>query len=277
MISIKLAGVPEHFNLPWHLLLESGALAASDIELTWEDVPEGSGAMIRALNEGELDAAVLLTESAAAGIAKGGDFDVLSVYVETPLIWGVHVPVDSRFSEVEELRSAKFAISRYGSGSHLMSFALAERHGWPTDELRFEVVGTLAGAIESFRNGESDVFLWEKFMTQPVVDAGDFRRVGEFAAPWPAFVVAATFAAITNKREAIDLVVDRVFAAAAALAQSEDAAATIAARYGLEPSAVAAWLAVTRWGSARSRAAQRSRVDAAISAVKAVLEETGAL
>lgn len=272
-----IGGVPEHFNLPWHLLSESDALADSGIAFEWQDFPGGSGAMVRALNEGRLDAAVLLTEGAAAGLAAGGDFEVLCLYTETPLIWGVHVPAASRFSEVEELREARFAISRYGSGSHLMSFALADSLDWPTERLEFVVVGTLAGAIESFRNAESDVFLWEKFMTQPVVDAGDFRRIGEFAAPWPAFVVAATHAAIAAKGEGIDRVLAGVYETAAGLTRSEDAARSIAARYGLEESAVADWLRVTRWETASGRAEACDRADRAIKAAALMLTKTGAV
>ena len=42
MTSIKIAGVPEHFNLPWHLAIEDGDFEASDINLRWTDVPEGT-------------------------------------------------------------------------------------------------------------------------------------------------------------------------------------------------------------------------------------------
>ena len=31
MTTIKIAGVPEHFNLPWHLCIENGEFKAEDI------------------------------------------------------------------------------------------------------------------------------------------------------------------------------------------------------------------------------------------------------
>ena len=52
MISLRVAGVPEHFNLPWHLLLESGGARALGLDAAWRDVPEGSGAMAAALEDG---------------------------------------------------------------------------------------------------------------------------------------------------------------------------------------------------------------------------------
>ena len=66
MKKIKIAGVPEHFNLPWHLCLESGAFAKESIDLQWTNVPEGTGKLCPMLRSGETDMAVILTE----GIVK---------------------------------------------------------------------------------------------------------------------------------------------------------------------------------------------------------------
>ena len=66
MKTIKIAGVPEHFNLPWHLCLENGEFEEAGIDLQWTDVPEGTGKMSQMLRDGETDIAVILTE----GIVK---------------------------------------------------------------------------------------------------------------------------------------------------------------------------------------------------------------
>src|SRR5690606_19533964 len=121
MIKLRVGGVPEHFNLPWHLAREGGAAARLGVDLQWQDFPDGSGAMAAALRGGELDAALLLTEGAVAGIAAGAGFRVVRWYTESPLIWGIHVPAASPLTDVAELASARYAISRYGSGSHLMA------------------------------------------------------------------------------------------------------------------------------------------------------------
>src|SRR6185503_12780182 len=72
MTLLRIGGVPEHFNLPWHLALDEGAARAAGVDVQWQDFPDGSGAMAHALREQRLDAAMLLTEGAVAGIAAGG-------------------------------------------------------------------------------------------------------------------------------------------------------------------------------------------------------------
>jgi ABC-type nitrate/sulfonate/bicarbonate transport system substrate-binding protein len=189
---------------------------------------------------------MLLTEGAVAGIARGGRFRIVSLYTRSPLVWGIHVPADSPIRSENDLRGARYAISRIGSGSHLMAYVHARERGW-REELVFQTVGSLDGAIEAFAAGRADVFLWEKFMTKPVVDAGRFRRVAEFVAPWPAFVVCASERALRDKREAVAATLDRVLAVAATVAADPSTPANIAARYGLLASDAAEWLAATQW------------------------------
>ena len=249
MIRLRVGGVPEHFNLPWLLALEAGRFVPLGIELTWRDHPGGSGAMAKALRDGELDAALLLTEGAVAGIADGAPFKVASLYTESPLLWGIHVPATSRLKTVPDVRGARYAISRRGSGSHLMAVVHAQAQGWPVAALDFVTVGNLDGAVAAFAAGTADVFFWEKFMTQPLVDAGRFRCVGEFAAPWPAFVVCVADAADEEQRAALARSLTLVLGEAATLRARPDAGAVIAGRYGLAPSAVTEWLATTCWAT----------------------------
>ena len=62
MNQVKIVGVPEHFNLPWHLCLENGEFEKENIDLQWTDVPEGTGKMCQMLRDGSTDIAVILTE-----------------------------------------------------------------------------------------------------------------------------------------------------------------------------------------------------------------------
>jgi sulfonate transport system substrate-binding protein len=247
MITLKIGGVPEHFNLPWHLAIEQGAPAQLGIDLHWQDYPDGSGAMAAALRSGELDAALLLTEGAVAGIAAGGGFKVASLYTDSPLLWGIHVPAASQLRAVGDIRGARYAISRRGSGSHLMAFVHAREQGWPLEALELVIVRNLAGASDAFATGAADVFFWEKFMTKPLVDAGRFRRVGEFVAPWPAFVLCVADTVDAEQRGAVARLLRLVLAQAAALAVRSDAAVLIGNRYSLEPRDVTEWLGTTRW------------------------------
>jgi ABC-type nitrate/sulfonate/bicarbonate transport system substrate-binding protein len=246
---LRIGGVPEHFNLPWHLAIESGELRALGVDARWRDYPEGSGAMAAALGADELDCAMLLTEGAAAGVAERGGFSIVSLFTESPLIWGIHVPADSTLQAVADLERARYAISRLGSGSHLMSVVHARERGWRLERSQLVVVRTLQGAIEAFAAGTADVFLWEKFMTKPLVDAGRFRRIGEFVAPWPAFVVCASAGALATLRAEISTALRCVLRTAGELAGRPDRAELIASRYGLRAEDVAEWLRSTRWAS----------------------------
>jgi sulfonate transport system substrate-binding protein len=247
MIEIKVGGVPEHFNLPWHLAIEAGVPQRVGVGLTWRDYADGSGAMVAALRAGELDAALLLTEGAVAGVANGGGFRIASLYTESSLIWGIHVPAKSRFMRVADIRGARYAISRLGSGSHLMAFVHARSQGWPVDALELVTVRNLAGAVDAFANDAADVFFWEKFMTKPLVDAGRFRRVGEFLAPWPAFVLCVADGVGAPQRAELRKLLAAVLDEAKALVARPDAPAVIGRRYSLEPTDVAEWLRSTRW------------------------------
>jgi ABC-type nitrate/sulfonate/bicarbonate transport system substrate-binding protein len=249
MIKLRVGGVPEHFNLPWHLALAERKLEADGIELAWRDYPGGSGAMAKALRDGELDAALLLTEGAVAAVSDGVPLVIVSRYTDSPLVWGIHVPAASRFRAVEELRSARYAISRTGSGSHLMAIVHAKTQNWPVDSLALVPVGNLEGAVAAFAEGRADVFFWEKLMTKPLVDAGKFRRVGEFTAPWPAFVVCAARSLDGERRAALGRAVAVVLEEARALRSRPDAAQLIASHYGLRADDVGEWLETVRWSA----------------------------
>jgi len=247
MIKLTIGGVPEHFNLPWHLALQARRFEPLGIEVVWRDYPGGSGAMAKALRDGEVDAALLLTEGAVAAVSDGVPLTIVSLFTGSPLVWGIHVPAASRFRAVAELEGARYAISRTGSGSHLMAFVHARAQGWSVDTLSLVTVGNLDGAVAAFAADRADVFFWERLMTKPLVDSGQFRRLGEFTAPWPAFVVCAARALGEEGRAALHEVLDAVLDEARALRARPDAPQVIAARYGLRPGDVAEWLEHTRW------------------------------
>ena len=101
MARLIVGGVPEHFNSPWHLAIESGAFAAAGFDVEWQTVDTGTGTMCRALNEGQLDVAVALTEGVVTDILKGGEHRILGVYVSSSLSWGVHVASSSDYDSLE--------------------------------------------------------------------------------------------------------------------------------------------------------------------------------
>ncbi|MEL6870320.1 MAG: ABC transporter substrate-binding protein [Pseudomonadota bacterium] len=233
-------GVPEHFNLPWYQIADQGLI-------TWTDVPEGTGAMLDKLSAGDAQMALLLTDGAVAGIAKGAPVRIIGCYVESPLVWGVHVAAGSDFYKPADITGRAFAISRFGSGSHLMAGVYAAARDWAHGALDYVVVDNLAGARRALPAGDADIFLWEVFTTKPYVDKGEFRRVDEIPTPWPAFVACvhrdADAATVATARDLLERALQR----AAALAGNDHAREIFADRFKLEIEDAGEWLARTRW------------------------------
>lgn len=247
MKRFKIGGVPEHFNLPWRLAIEEGRFKKAGIELHWSDMTGGTGQMIKGLQAGTLDVAVLLTEGITRAILKGLDAKIIAVYVQSPLCWGIHVSANQPNIELADLDSSTFAISREGSGSHLMSYVLAQREGWESSALSFNVVGDIYGGLWALNHGEANGFLWEKYTTQPFVDQNKCKRIGEVYTPWPCFVIAVRNEVLQDDAALLRQVIDIVQQRAAQLKASTDAAEVLAWRYALKKNQVDAWLRQTEW------------------------------
>lgn len=249
MQPLRIGGVPEHFNLPWHRAIRRKQFEQTGISLEWADYPGGTGAMMQDLRNGVLDIAVALTEGVVTEIANRQSCRLLQLYVESPLVWGIHVAASSVFQKVDELEGKRYAISRMGSGSHLMAFVNAQQHGWNSRELSLVTVGNIEGARQALARKEADVFMWEKFMTKPLVDSGEFRRVGECITPWPCFALAASENALAQKTEAIPKLLQVINQATQDLMNDPEADRQIADRYHLQPEDARAWLSQTKWAT----------------------------
>jgi len=247
MIPLKIAGVPEHFNLPWHLAIENNGFESAGINLEWTDVPEGTGKLCQMLRDGETDVAVILTEGIFKDIVAGNNSKIVQVYVQSPLIWGIHVGAKSDYRTLADLKKGKVAISRHGSGSHLMAFVNAQNEGWEADSLKFEIVNTLAGAVDALTDGSADYFMWERFMTKPIVDKGIFRRVADCLTPWPSFVIAVRNEVLENNPEAIGTVLDIINQTTQHFKEILNIDQTLAERYGQKREDIAEWLTLTEW------------------------------
>jgi len=199
--TIRIGGVPEHFNLPIHQAIENGNFKAKGMDMKWTTFKGGTGQMTRALRNDEIDVCILLTEGIIADIIKGNAAKIISLYIKTPLIWGVHTGVDNELDNYQDIFNAQYAISRFGSGSHLMAIVDANSKDKRIIKEQFTVIKNLDGALQSLAEQETDVFYWEKFTTKPYVDKGLLRRIGEYHTPWPCFVVAASQKVIDQKPE----------------------------------------------------------------------------
>jgi ABC-type nitrate/sulfonate/bicarbonate transport system substrate-binding protein len=235
---IKIGGVPEHFNYPWHQLKASGR-----IDMEWLDVKGGTGAMCRMLEAGDLDCAVVLTEGFIQHVHKGGKIQLVQQFVKSPLIWGVH----ARPGERPDLSTARIAVSRYGSGSHIMSYVHADNRGATLNPDQFVVVGNIDGAMEAFTKGQVDLLLWEKFMTQPYVDQGLVERVDQCVSPWPCFVLACHPEFAAKRTADLKQLSEAILFYAAEVMREEESIAAIANMYQLSEDQTAKWFHQTEW------------------------------
>lgn len=246
-IHFNVGGVPEHFNLPWKKAIEEKRFETHSIEVSWKDYCGGTGAMTKALREGDLDVAILLTEGIIADIHRGNKSKIVQFYVKSPLRWGVHVGAQSDFMNISDLENKKAAISRYGSGSHLMAYVNADNHNWDLDKQKFEVVKNLDGGRAYLTQGKADYFLWEKFTTKPFVDNGEFRIVGECPTPWPSFVVAVREDVLLTHYDEVKLLLETVNESCKRVKENPKSVEEIAKRYDLKKEDVAVWFEETEW------------------------------
>jgi sulfonate transport system substrate-binding protein len=248
MKDVNIGGVPEHFNLAWYLTFKNGEYQEQSINLRWKDYPGGTGAMCKALREKEIDVAVILTEGIIKDIIDGNPSKIVQTFIQTPLVWGIHVVNDSPYKTIEDLRKTKAAISRYGSGSHLMAYINAQNNNWDLkNDLDFKIVGSLDGAIKSLQIGETDYFLWEKFTTKPLVDNGTFRHIGNCPSPWPCFVIAARKDFIESSKEELKTILSIINKTTSEFKDIPSIDKTIANKYNQKLDDVQEWLNITEW------------------------------
>jgi len=226
MSTLRVAGVPEHFNLPFQSGVQRGIFSQNGINLLWNAVPGGTGAMVQLVSSGEADVAVALTEGVVAAIVSANInaekfrkenssssssnppppplLRCAGEFVASKLRWMVAAGVRHECSSLEDIgqmlardptRILRFSVSRLGSGSHLMAYLLAKRQGWPQDRLQFIVqkdFRTMRRGVGEERqsggeNEPADLLMWEWYMTKPFVDALELKALGFFDTPWHCF------------------------------------------------------------------------------------------
>ena len=247
MTSLKIVGVPEHFNLPWHLCLENGEFEKENIDLQWTDVPEGTGKMCQMLRDGSTDIAVILTEGIIKDIVNGNPSKIVQVYVESPLIWGIHVAAHSKYQTLADLENTKVAISRLGSGSQLMAYVNAKNQGWNSNQLQFEIVNTLDGGVTALTEGRADYFMWERFMTKPLVDKGIFRRLADCPTPWPCFVIAVREEVLAKQPETINSLLEIINVKTRNFKGISNIVTRLSTIYNQKTEDIEEWLSLTNW------------------------------
>ncbi|KAK8096664.1 uncharacterized protein PG998_004886 [Apiospora kogelbergensis] len=204
---LRIGYVPEHFSTPLYFAQKHFGLQAA---LT--AFPSGTGHMITALRENEIDVAIGLTEGFVAGLGKedtpgDGGYRIVGTYVETPLCWAISTGAKRpEISSVSSLKNSKVGVSRIGSGSYVMSYVLADKEGWLANTSSsdvgpykdFVVLQTFDKLRNAVNDGTADFFMWEHFTSKKYYDSGEIRRVGEIYTPWPSWKIVASTSSVPN-------------------------------------------------------------------------------
>lgn len=158
--------------------------------------------MVTALQAGEIDIGVGLTEGWIAALGKAqaaksdAGFKVVGTYVETPLCWAISTGAKRELNGISDLKGKKVGVSRIGSGSYVMSFVLADQQGWldtSSDSPPFpvEVLNTFSNLRDGVNNSTADFFMWEHFTSKKYYDNGEIKRIGEIYTPWSSWKIVA--------------------------------------------------------------------------------------
>ena len=252
------------------MALEEGVLKERGIDLQWTDIPEGTGRMCQMLRDNEADLAIILTEGIVKSITEGNPVKIVQEYIGSPLLWGIHVAATSEYQSISELEGTRAAISRYGSGSHLMAYVNAQNQGWDAASLQFEIINNLDGAVVALTEGKADYFMWEHFTTKPLVDKHIFRHLGDCPTPWPCFVIAARDEFIVKNSAVLQHILEIINLFTREFKQIPSIDRTLANRYELQLSDVVDWLSITRWSQTPIAAQTIDKVQDTLSQLKLI-------
>ncbi|KAJ1980065.1 hypothetical protein H4R33_005572 [Dimargaris cristalligena] len=218
-MKLRLGVVPEHFSSPVFLYERDGRFQALGLDIEVVICEAGTGDMLKRLRQGTLDLAFCVTEGLTTAIANetAADLDtraespvrMVGTYVESPLCWAVSTGYNARPTEIADLQGGTMGISRYGSGSHIMSLYMADKYGWSqggdgkgnASGLQFQVLHNLPGLTEGAVTGQIDAFLWELFTTKNLYDQKVLKHIGNVIPPWSSFTIAARVHRVLDSTE----------------------------------------------------------------------------
>ncbi|KAL4964432.1 uncharacterized protein BDV14DRAFT_77491 [Aspergillus stella-maris] len=213
--TIRIGYVPEHYLAPLHLALRTPAIHALPYKIALTPFPSGTGHMITSLRSNEIDIAIGLTEGWVAGLAgktapaseSERGYKVVGHWVDTPLRWAIVTGRNrDELNGVKDLEGKRVGVSRLGSGSHIMSFVLAQEQGWQgKGKGGGDLEPVVTGPFGPLRDGvsgnnlpegkaTSEFFMWEHFTTKPFFHAPDspLKKIGEIFTPWPSWLITAS-------------------------------------------------------------------------------------
>jgi hypothetical protein len=141
-----------------------------------------------------------------------------------------------------------------------MAFVNAKNHGWDTSKLQFEIVNTLDGGVTALTEGTAGYFMWEHFMTKPLVDKGIFRRLANCPTPWPCFVIAVREEVLAKQPETITTLLEIINAKTRNFKDIPNIGTCLATNYHQKKEDIKEWLSLTEWSQEKIDIALINRI-----------------
>jgi ABC-type nitrate/sulfonate/bicarbonate transport system substrate-binding protein len=89
--------------------------------------------------------------------------------------------------------------------------------------------------------------MWERFMTQPLVDQGIFRRIADCPTPWPCFVIAVREEVLAKQPETINRLLEIINAKTQNFKGIPNIVNLLATTYNQKTEDIEEWLSLTNW------------------------------
>lgn len=194
---LRIGYIPEHFSTPLLLASKRGFYERLGVKTKFTSFPSGSGHLISALKNHEIDVAVGLTEAFVRGISQGDGktYRIVGEYVKSPLCWSISTGVKSPWKSVGDLlskRNPKIGVSRIGSGSYVMSYVLALENHLGTSPFQFKVLHNFKNLRNAVNEGKADAFLWEYFTSKKYYDTNEIKKIGQIYTPWSSWMIVSS-------------------------------------------------------------------------------------
>ena len=155
-----------------------------------------------------------------------------------------------------------------------MAYVNANNQKWNTENLEFEIINTIDGAIESLAKRESDYFMWEKFMTKPLVDKGTFRKIADCPTPWPCFVIAVRDEVLKKHPNTIAQILEIINITTQDFKEIPSIDRTLAEKYNQKITDIQEWLSITEWSQSQLSIEMLNKIQNQLFALK-IIEKKG--
>jgi NitT/TauT family transport system substrate-binding protein len=155
-VSIAVGGKASFYYLPLTIAEQLGYFKAEGLEVEISDFAGGSRAL-QAVVGGSADVVSGAYEHTINMQAKGQKFQAFVMQGRAPAIaMGISPKTLPRYKALADLKGKKIGISAPGSSTNMVANLILSRAGLKASDVSFIGVGTAAGALSAFRNGQID-------------------------------------------------------------------------------------------------------------------------